>query len=189
MPATKVIKPKSAEASRKPGDEPSAAEIRAARGADRELRVRAVRKSRASSCPRGPQQPRGRCDRAPASRASCEGRTRSTSAAPKAAAHRTQTNPDHRRKPAGNQPRRPGEQRSVRPESPSHRAFTVIPPDPRRRRDMQRKAEAELAALEELRLSRAMVYVSINPSSVDEETGDGANSRPDELSVSCRPQF
>ncbi|XP_040921696.1 uncharacterized protein zgc:194621 isoform X3 [Toxotes jaculatrix] len=48
----------------------------------------------------------------------------------------------------------------------NHKAFTVIPPNPKKRREMQRKAEAELAALEELRLSRAMAYVSINPSSV-----------------------
>ncbi|XP_034416049.1 uncharacterized protein zgc:194621 [Cyclopterus lumpus] len=50
--------------------------------------------------------------------------------------------------------------------SESHKAFTVIPPNPKKRREIQRKAEAELAALEELRLSRAMTYVSINPSSV-----------------------
>uniref|UniRef100_A0A3B3VHF4 Translation initiation factor IF-2-like n=1 Tax=Poecilia latipinna TaxID=48699 RepID=A0A3B3VHF4_9TELE len=48
----------------------------------------------------------------------------------------------------------------------SHKAFTVIPPNPKKRREIQKKAEAELAALEELRLSRAMAYVSINPSSV-----------------------
>lgn len=82
----------------------------------------------------------------------------------------------------------------------SHKAFTVIPPNPKKRKEMQRselccycgwlhvvvltllfshvgvccfvtgwaEAEAELAALEELRLSRAMAYVSINPSSVGE---------------------
>ncbi|XP_019749428.1 uncharacterized protein LOC109530273 isoform X2 [Hippocampus comes] len=48
----------------------------------------------------------------------------------------------------------------------SHKAFTVIPPNPKKRRDIQKKAEAELAALEELRLSRAMAYVNIQPSSV-----------------------
>ncbi|XP_039473140.1 uncharacterized protein zgc:194621 isoform X2 [Oreochromis aureus] len=48
----------------------------------------------------------------------------------------------------------------------SNKAFTVIPPNPKKRREIQKKAEAELAALEELRLSRAMAYVSINPSSV-----------------------
>jgi len=35
------------------------------------------------------------------------------------------------------------------------------------------EAEAELAALEELRLSRAMAYVSINPSSVGERPAKG----------------
>lgn len=50
--------------------------------------------------------------------------------------------------------------------SHSSKAFTVIPPNPKKRREIQKKAEAELAALEELRLSRAMAYVSINPSSV-----------------------
>uniref|UniRef100_A0A673ASX0 Uncharacterized protein n=1 Tax=Sphaeramia orbicularis TaxID=375764 RepID=A0A673ASX0_9TELE len=50
-----------------------------------------------------------------------------------------------------------------------HKAFTVIPPNPKKRQEIQRKAEAELAALEELRLSRAMAYVSINPSSVGKE--------------------
>uniref|UniRef100_A0A1A8C406 Zgc:194621 n=1 Tax=Nothobranchius kadleci TaxID=1051664 RepID=A0A1A8C406_NOTKA len=49
---------------------------------------------------------------------------------------------------------------------PNNKAFTVIPPNPKKRREIQKKAEAELAALEELRLSRAMSYVSINPSSV-----------------------
>lgn len=48
----------------------------------------------------------------------------------------------------------------------SHKAFTVIPPNPKKRKEIQKKAEAELAALEDLRLSRAMAYVSINPSSV-----------------------
>ncbi|AWP21105.1 Hypothetical protein SMAX5B_009689 [Scophthalmus maximus] len=48
----------------------------------------------------------------------------------------------------------------------NYKAFTVIPPNPKKRSEIQRKAEAELAALEELRLSRAMAYVSINPSSV-----------------------
>ncbi|KAL2085269.1 hypothetical protein ACEWY4_018589 [Coilia grayii] len=48
----------------------------------------------------------------------------------------------------------------------SHRAFTVIPPNPKKRSEIQKKAEAELAALEDLRLSRAMGYISLAPSSV-----------------------
>ncbi|XP_036410596.1 uncharacterized protein zgc:194621 [Megalops cyprinoides] len=51
-------------------------------------------------------------------------------------------------------------------ELPSHKAFTVIAPNPKKRREIQKKAEAELAALEDLRLSRAMGYVSIAPSTV-----------------------
>ncbi|KAJ8010798.1 hypothetical protein DPEC_G00078880 [Dallia pectoralis] len=48
----------------------------------------------------------------------------------------------------------------------SHNAFTVIPPNPKKRTEIKQKAEAELAALEDLRLSRAIPYVSIEPSSV-----------------------
>ncbi|XP_007232739.2 uncharacterized protein zgc:194621 [Astyanax mexicanus] len=48
----------------------------------------------------------------------------------------------------------------------SHKAFTVFAPNPKKRQDIQRKAEAELAALEDLRLSKAMGYVSISPSAV-----------------------
>ncbi|KAK7118498.1 hypothetical protein R3I94_022107 [Phoxinus phoxinus] len=48
----------------------------------------------------------------------------------------------------------------------SQKAFTVFAPNPKKRQDIQQKAEAELAALEDLRLSRAMGYISISPSSV-----------------------
>ncbi|NP_001129453.1 uncharacterized protein LOC795037 [Danio rerio] len=48
----------------------------------------------------------------------------------------------------------------------SQKAFTVFAPNPRKRQDIQEKAEAELAALEDLRLSRAMGYISISPSTV-----------------------
>ncbi|XP_054879840.1 synapsin-1-like [Poeciliopsis prolifica] len=79
-----------------------------------------------------------------------------------------------------------------RPAVQSHKAFTVIPPNPKKRREIQKKAEAELAALEELRLSRAMAYVSINPSSVGEtperlaggeEAADGGNACPDQVTA------
>ncbi|XP_040921695.1 uncharacterized protein zgc:194621 isoform X2 [Toxotes jaculatrix] len=182
MPATNVVKSKPVEATRKPVEKTKPAKEKAVNGAERELKVPAVRKSRASSCPRCP--PRDRCDRATAgaqgaaSKASCERRARSSSAAPKPTAHRSKTNPDCRRatsslKHVAVNPRSretaacPGqrEQHSFRAET-NHKAFTVIPPNPKKRREMQRKAEAELAALEELRLSRAMAYVSINPSSV-----------------------
>ncbi|KAM7369571.1 hypothetical protein PAMP_010888 [Pampus punctatissimus] len=151
MPATKVIKPKPVETTRKNTEKT---------GAERELKAPVVRKSRAASCPRCPQ--RGGCDGA------AKTRSRSRSSAPRPAATRTTTNPDHRKAtscvklaavscPVHREPKY---------ESQSHKAFTVIPPNPKKRREMQRKAEAELAALEELRLSRAMAYVSINPSSV-----------------------
>ncbi|TRY95249.1 hypothetical protein DNTS_012193 [Danionella cerebrum] len=48
----------------------------------------------------------------------------------------------------------------------SPRAFTVFAPNPKKREDIQQKAEAELAALEDLRLSRAMGYISISPGTV-----------------------
>ncbi|KAI1891311.1 hypothetical protein AGOR_G00142490 [Albula goreensis] len=48
----------------------------------------------------------------------------------------------------------------------SHKPFTVIAPNPKKRHEIQQKAEAELVALEEYKLSRAMGYVSIAPSTV-----------------------
>ncbi|XP_067291277.1 epithelial-stromal interaction protein 1 [Pseudorasbora parva] len=51
-------------------------------------------------------------------------------------------------------------------ETHSQKAFTVFAPNPKKRQDIQQKAEAELAALEDLRLSRAMGYISIFPSTV-----------------------
>ncbi|KAJ8375760.1 hypothetical protein SKAU_G00063400 [Synaphobranchus kaupii] len=51
-------------------------------------------------------------------------------------------------------------------ELPSQKAFTVIAPNQKKRHEIQRKAEAELAALEDFKLSRAMGYVSIAPSKV-----------------------
>ncbi|XP_035510120.1 uncharacterized protein zgc:194621 [Morone saxatilis] len=174
MPATKVIKQKPVEAPRKTLEKPKPVKVRAVTGAESDLRVPAVRKSRASSCPRCPQ----RGDRS-------ETRTRSSSIAPKVTSHWPRTNPDHRKgtnsvkHAAAAHPEcremmtacpGPREQRGGRAEakhaSQSHKAFTVIPPNPKKRREIQKKAEAELAALEELRLSRAMAYVSINPSSV-----------------------
>ncbi|KAL4631077.1 hypothetical protein GN956_G14844 [Arapaima gigas] len=50
--------------------------------------------------------------------------------------------------------------------SQSNKAFTVFAPNPKRRHEIQRKAAAELAALEDLRLSQAMAFVSITPSTV-----------------------
>ncbi|KAG5850397.1 hypothetical protein ANANG_G00081960 [Anguilla anguilla] len=46
---------------------------------------------------------------------------------------------------------------------PSQKAYTVIAPNPKKRNEIQRKAEAELTALEDFKLRRAMGYVSIAP--------------------------
>ncbi|XP_074549874.1 uncharacterized protein LOC141807641 [Halichoeres trimaculatus] len=178
MPATKVIKQTPVESLRKPVDRAKPVKVKAVTGAQSELKVPVVRKGRASSCPRCPQRDRGEEGgsgaRRTALRQSCERRTRSSSNAPR-------SKPDGRkvassvRSPHVNPKCQkmstcPREQRGVRGEVKhtiqSHRAFTVIPPNPKKRREIQRKAEAELAALEELRLSRAMAYVSIDPSSV-----------------------
>ncbi|KAM4718482.1 uncharacterized protein FYW61_016295 isoform 2-T2 [Anableps anableps] len=184
MPSTMILKPKPADAPRKSG----AARPTAARsGADTEPRAAAVRKTRTSSCSRS-AQPRDKSQRGPAatagaqgSKPSCERRARSTSAAPKPTGSRARTEPERRRAtssarlPDAN-PREgggcPGLKDLRVPGAggkaviQSNKAFTVIPPNPKKRREIQKKAEAELAALEELRLSRAMAYVSINPSSV-----------------------
>ncbi|XP_026217179.1 uncharacterized protein zgc:194621 isoform X2 [Anabas testudineus] len=183
MPSTKVIKPKPVEATGKTLEKTEAVKITAAQS---ELKVPAVRKSRASSCSRCPQRDwsdRTTAGKGATSKRSCERRTRSNSTAPKLTDNCPKTNPSYRgttgsvkhaavntksRETAAGPVQR--DQRSIRAEtkyaSQSHKAFTVIPPDPKKRREIQRKAEAELAALEELRLSRAMAYVSINPSSV-----------------------
>ncbi|XP_030611824.1 uncharacterized protein LOC115799032 [Archocentrus centrarchus] len=178
MPATKVIKPKPVDAARNPRERPKPEPTKAAREPQGELRVPAARKSRAASCPRNPQRerPAGGAQGS-SSKSGCEKRARSTSTAPKPPENWPKAEPDCRRanmKHAAAEPkyqREEMEQRGVRAEakyatSHSHKAFTVIPPNPKKRREIQKKAEAELAALEELRLSRAMAYVSINPSSV-----------------------
>ncbi|XP_054915425.1 basic salivary proline-rich protein 4 [Poeciliopsis prolifica] len=145
MPSTLIVKPKPAEAPRRSG---------------------AARPKRGPAGGQGPKP-----------------RARSSSAAPKPAGAKPRTEPERRR--ASSSVRQPDpregagcpglrEQRGPgphgrpdgRPAVQSHKAFTVIPPNPKKRREIQKKAEAELAALEELRLSRAMAYVSINPSSV-----------------------
>uniref|UniRef100_A0A3Q0R1K6 Epithelial-stromal interaction protein 1 n=1 Tax=Amphilophus citrinellus TaxID=61819 RepID=A0A3Q0R1K6_AMPCI len=158
MPATKVIKPKPVDAARNPRERPKPEPNKAAREPQGELRVPAARKSRAASCPRNPQRerPAGGAQGS-SSKPGCEKRARSTSTAPKPPENWPKAEPDCRRanmKHAAAEPKY------------HHKAFTVIPPNPKKRREIQKKAEAELAALEELRLSRAMAYVSINPSSV-----------------------
>ncbi|KAK1168621.1 hypothetical protein AOXY_G9422 [Acipenser oxyrinchus oxyrinchus] len=48
----------------------------------------------------------------------------------------------------------------------SYGAFTVIPPDQKKRNELQKKAEAELTALEDLKKRRSTGHVSITPSTV-----------------------
>ncbi|XP_059183000.1 uncharacterized protein zgc:194621 [Centropristis striata] len=163
MPTTKVIKSNPVEATRKPAERTGPVKGRTGPGAQSRLTVPAVRKSRASSCPRCPTPQWERCEGRTGARSTAR-RSRSTSTAPKTTVVRSRTNPDCGRATVN------PKNRDVRPEtrhaSQSHKAFTVIPPNPKKRREIQRKAEAELAALEELRLSRAMAFVSIDPSSV-----------------------
>ncbi|XP_077952345.1 uncharacterized protein LOC144390114 [Gasterosteus aculeatus] len=183
MQATKVIKSKPVEATRKTPERSKPSKVPPVNAARRELKVPAVRKSRAESCPRCP--PRDRREGLPGPRGtalkpSCARRSRSRSTAPTTAA-----DPDHRRVTScpvrhaavtpkcremsagpGQRGEPPGVRTETRRACESHKAFTVIPPNPKKRREIQRKAEAELVALEELRLSRAMAYVSIDPSSV-----------------------
>ncbi|KAJ4925603.1 hypothetical protein JOQ06_018329 [Pogonophryne albipinna] len=113
---------------------------------------------RASSCQRCPQREKGEGGtvvRGPARKPSCERRGRSSSTAPRTATKWPRTDPDYRRRGSSVDPkcRELIEQQGVRAESKhvSHR------------REIKKKAEAELAALEELRLSRAMAFVSISP--------------------------
>ncbi|XP_054479300.1 uncharacterized protein zgc:194621 [Anoplopoma fimbria] len=161
MQAIKVIKPKSVEATRTPLQRNKPVKVMQVNAARRELKIPEVRESRAASCKRCLQ--RGRCE----AKLSRERRSKSGCNAPK-----TPVNQQHRRatsssvKPPAVTPKAPQEMSTCRPASQSNKAFTVIPPNSKKRREIQKKAEAELAALEELRLSRAMAYVSINPSSV-----------------------
>uniref|UniRef100_UPI003AAD690A uncharacterized protein isoform X1 n=1 Tax=Centroberyx gerrardi TaxID=166262 RepID=UPI003AAD690A len=180
MPASKVIKPRPVETTTKLLEKSKPVKTKPANRAESELKVPAVRKSRAASCPRCPQS--NRCEgvkqQSAASKARCERRARSTCTAPKPAGNCPKTSPTCQKTTSptkhGAVTSKPGEtQREQRTDrakmqcaNQSHKAFTVIPPNPKKRKEIQKKAEAELAALEELRLSRAMGYVSINPSSV-----------------------
>ncbi|XP_075905284.1 uncharacterized protein LOC142903492 [Nelusetta ayraudi] len=147
MPATKVIKPETVATSRKSVRESNPVRVKQAAA---QLRAPAVRNGRASSCPRCPQHT--------ATQPGCKRKARSSSTTAAGPA----TRPGRPREASGT-----GHQREPRAESAHNStAFTVIPPDPKKRKDIQRKAEAELAALEELRLSQAMAYVCISPSSV-----------------------
>ncbi|CAN9506219.1 unnamed protein product [Ophioblennius macclurei] len=132
---------------------PGRDQARRACGADSQLRVPAVRKGRARSCPLDPDRDRDwdrDLDLGQGCTASTGRRARSTG----------------RGTGAGPEPAQRDPRRAARTSEISHRAFTVIRPDPVRRREIQRKAEAELAALEDLRLSRTTAFVCFPPSSV-----------------------
>lgn len=113
MPTTKDIKPKPVEATRKPVERIKPVPVRTVNGAGT---LPAVRKGRASSCPRCPQRDRGErttstcrtvngTQQHTGSKASCERRrARSTSTAPKPPPPPppcSKTNPDHRRASSG----------------------------------------------------------------------------------------
>lgn len=100
MPASKVIKPQPVEAAGKTLEKAKPVKVRAANGAQSALKVPAVRKSRASSCPRCPQ--RDRCEgstgaQRAAFKTSCDRRARSTSTAPKTTSNWPRTNPDYQK--------------------------------------------------------------------------------------------
>ncbi|XP_027131270.1 uncharacterized protein zgc:194621 isoform X3 [Larimichthys crocea] len=152
MPSTKVIKPKPVET--KTPERPKPVKVRAVNGAQSELRVPAVRKSRASSCPRCPQrgdrcpQREDRCaQRSAASKTTCETRTRSSSTAPRTAAtnrvkHAAVLNPKGPEVTACGPREQRGSVRAETKQIQSHKAFTVIPPNPKKRREIQRSEDA-----------------------------------------------
>lgn len=177
MPATKITKP--LKTSKSHTEEVIPVNVRTRRQS--ELKVPSVRRNRAASCPRCP--PRERSEAAPAGphvgpKTMIQRRTpRSSSTAPKLTAERTKENSgvkktDRYDGQAAVQAKYSqgracnGQTQAVKPTVRRHNAFTVIPPEPKKRLEIQRKADAELAALEELRLSRVMAYVSISPSTV-----------------------
>ncbi|XP_077410543.1 uncharacterized protein LOC144040305 isoform X2 [Vanacampus margaritifer] len=145
MPSTKMIKHKALEE----------------RSKLVKLQAVPVYQSRAASCPR-PAQKGGR------SQMGCERPSRSRSTVARAGPTKQDAAWEAKWREDGECPGRRGRASIQKVGIHSHKAFTVIPPNPKKRRDIQKKAEAELAALEELRLSRAMAYVNIQPSSVGE---------------------
>nr|XP_057916328.1 epithelial-stromal interaction protein 1-like [Doryrhamphus excisus] len=136
----------------------------------KELHVTPLHHSRAASCPRASQK-------GGLSEMRCERRTRSRSTAPIPNGLKGKQDLPLVKQPLLDAQWREGSkgpglrgragvQTQRKPLIQSHRAYTVIPPNPKKRQEIQRKAEAELAALEELRLSRTMANVTIKPSSV-----------------------
>ncbi|KAM4605964.1 uncharacterized protein ACJ7VT_016234 [Polymixia lowei] len=174
MPATKVIKPKPVETTIKTIEKTKPVTAKSAIQPGAQPKVLTLRKHRASSCQRSPHSN--------TTQNTVTRRARSTSSAPKSiripskatpACQKTTSTQKHaavNSKAEVTTSTVQKEERTARPKVQcviqSHKAFTVIAPNPKKRKEIQKKAEAELAALEELRLSRAMAYVSINPSSV-----------------------
>lgn len=151
MPDTRLIKPKPLTTKPKHLNKKTAETTPAVRTRDVSV---SHRKNRASSCPRF---------------------TRDTEYKPKATERSTkaikekQSETLARSKPATCAPKEqpmPKSHSHALYEIHSQKAFTVFAPNPKKRQDIQQKAEAELAALEDLRLSQAMGYISISPSTV-----------------------
>ncbi|XP_047423646.1 uncharacterized protein zgc:194621 isoform X2 [Mugil cephalus] len=161
MPITEAVTPKPTESTRKSVERAKPAKTRAANSAESELKVPAVRKSRASSCPRGRRERTTATTglQGSASKTSCERRTRSICTAPKPAMNWPQTTSSLNH--AAVQPKCremttcQRDQRSVSAKgkyaSQSHKAFTVIPPNPKKRREIQRRG---CLSLEEVRLKQ-----------------------------------
>ncbi|XP_056155221.1 uncharacterized protein zgc:194621 [Lampris incognitus] len=182
MPVTKTIKPAAVVPKTKTVERTKAMKSKPLIEPETQPKVLTPRRTRASSFPRCPHADRCARTRSGVSTTRCERRSRSTS---RPTGSRPKANPTCQKTTGSSKSEakdwqaekspftaQRGEQRAAHPKAQctaqSHKAFTVIPPDPKKRKEIQKKAEAELAALEELRLSRAMAYVSINPSSVDD---------------------
>ncbi|XP_020349623.1 uncharacterized protein zgc:194621 [Oncorhynchus kisutch] len=187
MPTTRVIKQKPVIETKTRVVEVKTKPVETKPASTTQHKVTAPRKPRASSCPRCIHS--DRCETTKTQQQfklcapRCDRRARSTSTAPKSTLSSSKS-AVLCQKPTATSPKstvtsskskeasqaRQEEERSSRPRAhyviQSHKAFTVIPPNPKKRIEIQQKAEAELAALEDLRLSRATPYVSIDPSSV-----------------------
>ncbi|XP_055086243.1 uncharacterized protein zgc:194621 [Periophthalmus magnuspinnatus] len=174
MSDPKVTKPKLADTSNKPGERVKPLKVReTTRESDLNVPC-SVRGNRTVSCSRRPQ--RERSDTAPNTCKVALGsqrRTRAASTAPKLITQRCDAKPGNKKsriydkqttaETKCSQQRAQGQHQLP---STSHTVFTVITPDPKKRLKIQKKAEEELIALEDLRVSKTTTYVSINPSTV-----------------------
>uniref|UniRef100_A0AAY4EZE4 Uncharacterized protein n=1 Tax=Denticeps clupeoides TaxID=299321 RepID=A0AAY4EZE4_9TELE len=153
MPSTKVIKPNSLDIKTK------IIEVKPRRTENPgSLQTKIIGKKRASSCSRCIQT--NKCEKTSRSQthaqaSKCERKGKTVPAPPLKS----------REKQAEKKEQQATEKRVIF-EIQSHKAFTVFPPNPKKRNEIQKNAEAELAALEDLRLSRAMGYISLTPGTV-----------------------